>query len=758
MSNGDKKPTSAGRKGRRRNAARPPTIDGKAEEIEASAATETDPGKTASEEAGDTATQATDETTAKDAETAATDTAAPTDRPEEAPEQAGDAQSTTAGADADQTDPKDGDGEGDKPAEDTAAAEDGGTGPSDDGPSDDGPSGTGADTGKPAEAPLPTARRASLIGSALVGALIALIVYLGLYYGGVLPRDGNTELNDLAAQVEDLTRRASTMESTLARETRRNFAKDIAELESALQELGADPKNALVKRVRGLEEQIAQAAGAVTGGDGSSLLDEMQSKLAALETTVSQTGESAMGAVDDRLSAFETRLAQIESGIAERLTARESSDDASSDASDDTSASASAQTPSAGTDDTQTQASDAIDTENGTAASDTINPQTESAIGGRAVATTAVAREVTNLSQEALTALESRIDGLDKLIEEMSQKLGGLATTDTTATQDQVSKLETDLQTIRGELDTLDGKVSESTSGIDGKLAAFAKSIEERDTSDTRAAARTTAKALALTSLEKAVDRGVPFERELSVLKPLVDDPADLAVLEAHAATGVPDIAQLQSGFSAIANTILSAGQTTDGGILDTLASSARSLVQVRPIGQVSGDGPGAIVARIEAALRAGDLASAETEWGSLDAAGKASSADWARGLKARIAVNQAIVGLNAALTASLTGTAAPAGGDTSQSDTSGSEASTTAASGSAEQATAGPAPAGSASSETDASETSASDDSSGDASASDASTSDANASDTGTSDAGASDTGASDTGASAPDASSGQD
>lgn len=746
MSNGDKKPTSAGRKGRRRNAARPPTIDGKAEEIEAPAADEPDTGETdatASDDAGETATQATDETTAKDAETAETDST-------EAPEQAKDAESTAAGADTDQTDPKDGDGEGDKPEGDTAAAEDGGTGPSDDGPSDDGPSGTDADTGKPAEAPLPTARRASLIGSALVGALIALIVYLGLYYGGVLPRDGNTELNDLAAQVEDLTRRASTMESTLARETRRNFAKDIAELESALQELGADPKNALVKRVRGLEEQIAQAAGAVTGGDGSSLLDEMQSKLAALETTVSQTGESAMGAVDDRLSAFETRLAQIESGIAERLTARESSDDASSDASDDTSASASAQTPSAGSDDTQT--SDATDTENGTAASDTIDPQTESAIGGRAVATTAVAREVTNLSQEALTALETRIDGLDKLIEEMSQKLGGLATTDTTATQDQVTKLETDLQTIRGELDTLDGKVSESTSGIDGKLAAFAKSIEERDTSDTRAAARTTAKALALTSLEKAVDRGTPFERELSVLKPLVDDPADLAVLDAHAATGVPDIAQLQSGFSAVANTILSAGHTTDGGILDTLASSARSLVQVRPIGQVSGDGPGAIVARIEAALRAGDLASAETEWGSLDAAGKAASADWARGLKARIAVNQAIAGLNAALTASLTGNAAPAGSDASQSDASGSDASATDASGSAEPATASPAPAGSTSSETDASEASASDDNSGSANASDASTSDANASDAGTSD-----TGTSATDASAPDASSGQ-
>ena len=674
MSNGDKKPGSAGTKGRRRNAARPPTIDGEAEEIEAPQATEPETSETAAE-------------SAKGAEAAATET-------EKSIGQSDDTQGTEAAAastEADQAVSETSEPDEKDPDDASAAQDDGEPGTaqsaadeaSDTG-SDEPPD--GSDTGKSAEtpphdqAPLPTARRASLIGSALVGALIALILYLGLYYGGVLPRDDNTELNDLAAQVEDLTRRASTMESTLARETRRNFAKDIADLEAALQELGSDPRNSLLKRVRGLEEQLEQAAGAVTGsGVGSSLLDDVQSKLAALETMVSQAGESTLGAVEDRFSDFEERLGQIESGIAGHLTAARSPGDTDG----------STQTPSAETDDTGAQTSQQTDTANGPPVSPTINPQTESAIGGQAVATTAVATEVTNLSRDALTALENRVDSLDKLIEEMSQKLGGLATTETTASQDQVTKLETDLQSIRGELDKLGGEVSQSASGIDGKLAAFAKSIEDRDTSNTRAAARTTAKALALTALEKAADRGAPFERELSVLKPLVDDPADLAVLEDYAATGVPDVAQLQSGFSAVANTVLSAGQTTDGGILDTLASSARSLVQVRPIGQVAGDGPAAVVARIEAALRAGDLASAEAEWGSLDAAAQAASADWAKGLEARIAVNEAIAGLNAALTASLAGNPQQATGDASGTPTpaaasSGQEASTTETSGSA--------------------------------------------------------------------------
>ncbi len=89
---------------------------------------------------------------------------------------------------------------------------------------------------------------------------------------------------------------------------------------------------------------------------------------------------------------------------------------------------------------------------------------------------------------------------------------------------------------------------------------------------------------------------------------------------------------------------------------------SARSLVRVRPTGNVAGTGRGAIVARIEAALNGGDLKAAEAEWDSLDDTAKAASKSWADSLKARIAVNGALADLSSALTASLTGTPAAAG------------------------------------------------------------------------------------------------
>jgi hypothetical protein len=54
------------------------------------------------------------------------------------------------------------------------------------------------------------------------------------------------------------------------------------------------------------------------------------------------------------------------------------------------------------------------------------------------------------------------------------------------------------------------------------------------------------------------------------------------------------------------------------GGILSDLVESARSLVKVRPVGEVAGSGTGAAVARIEADIKAGDFAKAVQEYQTL--------------------------------------------------------------------------------------------------------------------------------------------
>ena len=94
------------------------------------------------------------------------------------------------------------------------------------------------------------------------------------------------------------------------------------------------------------------------------------------------------------------------------------------------------------------------------------------------------------------------------------------------------------------------------------------------------------------------------------------------------------------------------AASAQSDGILDKFMASARTLVQVRPSGPVSGDSTTAILSRIEAALNAKDLQAARAEWDGLDDAAKAASAQWVDALddriKAKTLIESVIVNLSA--------------------------------------------------------------------------------------------------------------
>ena len=71
--------------------------------------------------------------------------------------------------------------------------------------------------------------------------------------------------------------------------------------------------------------------------------------------------------------------------------------------------------------------------------------------------------------------------------------------------------------------------------------------------------------------------------------------------------------------------------------------ASARSLVKVRPVGNVEGETPEAIVARVENKLQNGDLKGAALEWETLPEAGKQPSSDFATKLKNRIEAEERV-------------------------------------------------------------------------------------------------------------------
>ncbi|MBP1852266.1 COG4223 family protein [Rhizobium halophytocola] len=153
------------------------------------------------------------------------------------------------------------------------------------------------------------------------------------------------------------------------------------------------------------------------------------------------------------------------------------------------------------------------------------------------------------------------------------------------------------------------------------------------------------ARTIAVNSLKAAVDRGGPYLSELETLKSIAPDDAAIAGLNDHAKTGVPSRAELVRQFPKVADSILSAiDQPADGDSLGgRLMSSAMSLIKVRSVGNVEGEGADAIVARIEDKLHNGDMKGAELEWETLPDAGKQASQAFADKLKARIDVEAKI-------------------------------------------------------------------------------------------------------------------
>lgn len=159
------------------------------------------------------------------------------------------------------------------------------------------------------------------------------------------------------------------------------------------------------------------------------------------------------------------------------------------------------------------------------------------------------------------------------------------------------------------------------------------------------------ARVIAVTALRQAATGSGPFATELAAVTALGETGASLAALEPIAGSGTPSKAELIAAFPAVAEQIRLAAAKVDPGasLIDRLAASAGSLVSVKPAGPMAGNSATAIVSRMEAAVKAGDLAEALRESEALDAIARAPLADWAAKAASRITIDTALGGLAAA-------------------------------------------------------------------------------------------------------------
>lgn len=210
----------------------------------------------------------------------------------------------------------------------------------------------------------------------------------------------------------------------------------------------------------------------------------------------------------------------------------------------------------------------------------------------------------------------------------------------------EIKALEAEVANLTNEMAALKTELAEARQAADAARAELAGRIDQAEQKLNEPANDIEmAKAVAVTALKTAIDRGGPFLAELDTLRSIAPEDPVVKELADVAATGVPTRTELRESFRPAADAMLDAlhRPDPDQGIFDRLVSSAMSGIRVRPVGSVEGDTPEAVIARIEDKLDNGNLKGASLEWDSLPEAAKSAGQGFKEKLDRRLGVETVI-------------------------------------------------------------------------------------------------------------------
>lgn len=271
--------------------------------------------------------------------------------------------------------------------------------------------------------------------------------------------------------------------------------------------------------------------------------------------------------------------------------------------------------------------------------------------------------------------LSGEIDGLKQTVANLA---ANPASTDDGALEKRIAALETaakdpaaGVSADPANVDALNQKIAELTGQVDQLRSTLTQSAEQQTTNGADIAKRldeaekklnepredvAVAQAIAAAALKAAIDRGGPFLTELDTFAGVAPDDPAVADLKTFAETGIPSRSELVRQAPDVATAIVEAVNQPDPNESwsDRLMSSAKSLVTVRPVGNIEGESVEAIAARMEDKVKNGDLPGASAEWNNLPALGKQASSAFKQSLEARIRVEELVGG---ALSKAVTGT-----------------------------------------------------------------------------------------------------
>lgn len=287
--------------------------------------------------------------------------------------------------------------------------------------------------------------------------------------------------------------------------------------------------------------------------------------------------------------------------------------------------------------------------------------------GGEAA--TPAAQNPLPLIQERADAMEQRVESVARRIDALEQRTGGIDRR-TQATEQRGDALAQRLETQDQEMSRVLGALG-NAEGVAPRVEALEKdSLQAKRLADSLRELRETAvvtrdeatsihlAVLATNQLTIAVNRSGPFAAELKALQAVAPESARPALdtLAPYAATGVLTEETLKARFPAVARAVAATKVTLTGdNWTERTLNRLTQLVSVRKTGPdaIAAGGTDGRLAEAEQVLATGDLAAAVKSLEGLDTPAAAeAAAPWIEAAKARLAVDEALVAVQASLVA----------------------------------------------------------------------------------------------------------
>ena len=275
---------------------------------------------------------------------------------------------------------------------------------------------------------------------------------------------------------------------------------------------------------------------------------------------------------------------------------------------------------------------------------------------------------VAEVAEVDLTPVLERLDGLAGRLDEtatglaaLGERVGtledrpvltGAADADTAAAIEAAAALEEELAAERASAEARAAELAAEAEAAAAAAAdaeeAAAAAVAEADAQAQAAVARAAAEA-ALGQVQVALETGAPFAEPLTALADVAEVPEGL---QAAAETGVPTRESLQAAFPPLARAALPAAlqETAGEGMGDRLGAFVMGQIGGRSVEPREGSDPDAVLSRVEAAVRAGELETALSELEALPEGARALLAPWAAEVETRAAAEAGLAALTATL------------------------------------------------------------------------------------------------------------